>query len=180
MMRKLLLAATAILALTGAAHGDEFKEYAKVGAWSVEAGEGFCMASAHYDHNDNFLTFAIAGNGKASITITNPKWHIPEGEYEIRAAVDDKIPANFTANAEKTIVSWGIALGENNIDILSKGSLLHVYIGDKEHTYGLNGSAAMLGSLIRCVDEIVFGSNPFSDPPKTAPVSTPSNPFKRT
>jgi hypothetical protein len=176
MMRKLLLAAPALLALTGAAQGED---YAKVGNWTVETEITYCSATGYYPASDQHLTFAIGANGKASIVITNPKWNIPEGEYAIRAAVDDKVPANFTAKAEKTTVLWDIALGENNIGILSRASVLHVYIGSTDHQYSLAGSAAMLGSLVRCAGELVAGDNPFGSP-QAAPVSTPSNPFKRT
>lgn len=178
-MRKILLAAAAVLALTGAAQGVEIRDYAQVGKWAIETAETYCSATTYFPAVDHHLTFAIGANGKASIVINNPKWNIPEGEYAIRAAVDDKVPANFTANAEKTTVLWDIALGENNIGILSRASTLHVYIGNVDYQYSLAGSAAMLGSLVRCSVELVAGANPFGTP-QAAPVSTPSNPFKRT
>jgi hypothetical protein len=63
---------------------------------------------------------------------------------------------------------------------LSRASVLHVYIGSAYYQYSLAGSAAMLDSLVRCSVELWAGANPFHEAPKQAPVSTPSNPFKRT
>jgi hypothetical protein len=179
MMRKLLLAATALLALTGAAYGEEPKHFSVADVWTIESNEGFCTSYASYPHNGTHLFFAMSTDGKASITINNPQWSIPEGEYDIRAAVDDRAPTVFSASADGANLSWLIALSENNVSMLSKGSALHVWIGKTAYRYALNGTAAMLPELARCTTKLMANSNPFGTP-KTAPVSTPSNPFKRT
>jgi hypothetical protein len=179
MMKKLLMAATAVLALTGAAHGDEFKPFSTVDVWAIENNENICMSHASYPHNGTLLFFAMNTAGLASITINNQQWSIPEGEYEVRAAVDDRAPAKFTANAEGTSLSWRIALSENNVSMLSKGSVLHVWIGKTSYQYILNGTAAMMAELIRCTAKLTTSANPFGSP-QTDPVSTTSNPFKRT
>lgn len=179
-MKKLLLAACAVLAMTGVARGEDLKPYTKVGAWEVLFDRRLCMASATYTHNDTVLSFGVTAGGIASIAILNPKWNIPEGKYEIRSAIDGGVPANFTANANNQIVSWSFTLGENNISLLSKGTTLHVYIGDTEYGYGLAGSAAMLSTLVQCASKIAADANPFNGQQPAAPVSTPSNPFKRT
>lgn len=177
-MKKLLLAAAAVVALAGPALGSDLKPYAVAGNWEIDAAEKFCLATTHYSDIGHSVGFGISVSGSAKIIISNTRWNIPAGDYEIRAAVDDKATADFTAQAAGQGIFWEFVLNESNINILSKGHTLSVYIGGATFNYSLANSAAMLDSLLRCTAEKV-AANPFIDEPKQAPVSSQSNPFKR-
>ncbi len=182
-MRKILLAACAALAMTGVARGDDLQKYSTVGAWSVDKGDNACVSSASYGHNKTSLLFSINKNGQSLlISIGNEKWSIPNGKYEVRSATDDNIPAKFEALGDGNLITIKTGLSQQAIDLLSKGSSLHIWIGSDEYAYGLQGSAAMLQSLVACAGQLARAANPFAGQSSApaAPVSTPSNPFKRT
>lgn len=185
-MRKFLLAACAVLTMTGVARGEESRKYAQVGAWGIDAVKSkpgnFCMSSAYFPHNETTLAFGVGVGGGAVIQIVNQKWSIPEGDYPIRSAIDGSIPANFESTANGASITWKFGLNENNISLLSKGSVLNVYIGGATYQYGLGGTAAMFPELIKCAAKLSADTNPFSgqSAPSAAPVQTPANPFKRT
>jgi hypothetical protein len=143
-------------------------------------GDHFCMASAYFQHNETTLAFGIGVNGSAAITITNQKWNIPEGRYEIKGAIDGDNLSSVIGNGDKKTVSWLFVLGENSINALSKGKVFRVIVGNSEYQYGLAGSSMMLSALIQCATQVSSDANPFHGQPPAAPVSTPSNPFKRT
>lgn len=182
-MKKILLAACAVLALTGVARGDgPIKEYATTGNWRIQSDSDSCYATTTYPSIHHSVTFAVTANGSSVVFINNQKWKIPKGEYEIMSAVDGGIPAKFTGLSEDSIVSWKFDLSENNINTLSKGSILHVYIGGVDYKYSLEGSSSMLVALIRCTATLAVSANPFAGQPSpsAAPVSTPDNPFRKT
>ena len=171
MMRKLLMAAAAVLAMTGAARG------AQVAGWDVSPGEDICSAERNFGGEYN-LIFGMMPNGVSGISILNRKWSIPKGEYPIRVWVDNAAQVDFTATAAGPLLTFQYKLNEASYNLFSRGVKLNIIIGEDHYWFGLSGSASMMDALLKCASGMRKAANPFSD--QTAPVSNPSNPFKRT
>jgi hypothetical protein len=182
-MKKILLAACAVLAMMGAARSEEIKEVGKVGGWALLRGPEHCAASSQFQ-NGTFLGFGVDVGGNTWMRITNPEWKIPAGSYSVRVQFDKVVPDSVPASASDTGHSLTVPfeMNETGYNLLTKGAVMAVTIGSAAYSYSLAGTAAMFPALLGCVRDIAKAANPFAGQsrPPAAPVSTPSNPFKRT
>jgi hypothetical protein len=184
-MKSLLpLAAAAALFLGFSAPASaELPLLKKIGPWQITADDTLCAAYA--DFTNTRLMFVINAHGVGTIGITNEKWRIPEGSYEVVMQVDGALSATYEAKADAGHVYWKIPLTEESINLLSYGRHLYVKVGEEIHKYDLTMSRAMLKALTRCATPFMASGNPFSGSPpaaiKETPASTetPSNPFRR-
>jgi hypothetical protein len=178
-MKKLLMAATAFLALTGAAKGEGLKDYATVGGWNIYNSAVHCSASADYQ-NGTSLIFGVNTEGQTWLKVYSDAWKIPQGSYTVTARVD-KVELNdltFSATEDGHSIVNQFTMGESAYNLITRGNILTLNIGGTSYWYALKGTSAMLPKLLECIGQVATASNPFSAQP--APVSTPSNPFKRT
>lgn len=179
-MRRIFLAACAVLTMTGAAHGDGLKEYAKVGGWGLFSSDEHCAAGADYQ-NGTSLIFGVNTDGETWLKVYNAAWKIPQGSYTVGARIDT-VELNdlaFTATEDGHSVVNQFSMGESSYNLITKGNLLSLSIGGTMYRYALKDTAAMIPRLLSCIGEVARATNPFGTP-QTAPVSTPTNPFKRT
>jgi hypothetical protein len=160
-----------------------------VGQWRINANDKLCQAKALYA-DDTVLEFVINSRGAAFISIENPKWTIPKGDYEIFWWVDRAPVTTHTAAGRNTWLWWQFPLNEESINLLSYGRTLYVMAGQQSYRYELVRSEAMLKSLLSCAGPRMATGNPFADPPPAATSKTPappvpasaespSNPFRR-
>lgn len=179
MMRKLLMAATAVLALTGAARSEEFKDYAKVGDWNIVSSDGHCAAAGNYQ-NGTSLIFGVEADGGTWLRVYNGAWKIPAGEYKVGGSID-KVPFDLTFRADETgaRLTNSFRMDSDAYNLLTKGARLTLNIGSTTYQYLLRDTSAMIPRLLECIGQVAKASNPFHGR-QAAPVSAPSNPFKRT
>jgi hypothetical protein len=163
----------------------EMEPYGTVGHWQINGNEKVCRAHSDFQ-NGTTLSFYINVSGGLSIAIKNPKWEIPNGDYEVSAQVDRTTPGRMTATAYGKLVFFGLSGTEADFNLLSYGRVLYVTIGQQVYQYELYRSEAMLKALGRCATTRAASANPFAGSPpaavsKTPPASTetPSNPFRR-
>jgi hypothetical protein len=181
----LAAAAALFLGVVGPARAAaEWTPLGKIGHWKIQATEKLCEASGAF-RDGNLLEFTIGSSGVAIITVVDPKWRIPEGDYEIVTQVDRAPPQTFTASGKKSWVMWAIPLTEENINLLSYGRTLKVTLGQTVVSYDLALSEAAWKAVAKCAAPKMAASNPFSGtPPSASPgtpasTDTPSNPFRR-
>jgi hypothetical protein len=182
----LAAAAALFLGVCGQARaGDNMAPITTIGHWKLAASSKLCQASGKYA-DDTALEFSINDLGAAFISIVNPEWKIPKGDYEIASWIDGAPASTFKATAKDTWLFWQFNLNEANINRLSYGNVLHVQIGYQTFHYKLDRSEGMLKALGKCAAPKMAAANPFNGSPpastsKTPPASTetPSNPFRR-
>lgn len=174
-MRKILLAACAVLALTGAARGELFRDVAAIEGWQVVAGSDHCAAAQDYE-NSTSLIFGVEMNGAFWVRIYNESWKIPEGQYPLKFSVDKSDAQSWQATGDGKRITIPVIMNEDLYLLLTRGAVMNLTIGGVIHKYALTGTKAMLPALLGCVRDIAKAANPFADQP--APVSTSSNPFK--
>lgn len=186
-MKKLLLAACAVLAMTGVARGEDGKLWGRSGPWNfiqLPPKSNACLAVINPGHDT--LIIASDVNGKGRIVFGRDTWKLPDGKYTVTGRLDGGDPVDLQAftTTENSLASdfeWTEAVLRN----LSTSNTLTIVAGTQTLSFSLVGSAKMLPELFRCVGEIraAAAANPFAGqakPQPAAPVSTPSNPFKRT
>lgn len=179
-MKKLLMAAAAVLALTGAAHGGELKDYATVGGWGIFSSDEHCAAGGDYQ-NGTSLIFGVNTDGETWLKVYNAAWKIPAGSYTVAAKIDTVELSDLTFQATEdghSIVNQ-FTMGESAYNLITKGNRLSLVIGGATYRYTLKDTSAMLPKLLACISQVARASNPFGGKP-AAPVSTPSNPFRPT
>jgi hypothetical protein len=179
-MKKILLAACAVLAMTGAARGEVL---GTAGAWTVSKSETTCFTHVAYT-NWQTLVFGLQADGQAGITVVNRAWNIPKGSYKVKFWVDRPAQAELDASAEGNTVTVPYIISAEAVDLLSNGASMSLMLGNQVYKFDLTGSGKALGALINCATTQLVNteSNPFAgqSAPPAAPVSTPSNPFRRT
>lgn len=180
MMKKILLAACAVLAMTGATKGEELKEYAKVGAWGIYRSDEHCSSGSDYQ-NGTSLIFGVNTDGQTWLKVYNAAWKIPQGSYTVGAQIDtiELKKLTFAASEDGHSIINQFDMSEGAYNLLTRGNLLSLSIGGTSYRYFLKDTATMIPKLLACIGEVSRASNPFGTP-QAAPVSTPSNPFKRT
>lgn len=182
-MRKILLAACAVLGMTGAARGGELKDYAKVGGWGIFSSDEHCAAGADYQ-NGTSLIFGVNTEGQTWLKVYNTAWKIPEGSYTVAARIDtvELKDLTFKATEDGHSIINQFTMGESAYNLITKGSRLSLGIGGTIYQYVLKDTSVMIPKLLACIGTVARSANPFSgqSAPSAAPVSTPANPFKRT
>jgi hypothetical protein len=181
-----LAAAAAIFCgLSAPAAADDWTSLNKIGHWQIRSSERLCEASGVF-RDGSLLEFTIGSSGVAIITVQDPKWRIPQGDYEIVTQVDRAPAQTFTATGSGTWVMWKIPLTEESINLLSYGRTLRITLGQMVISYDLALSEAAWKAVAKCAAPKMAAANPFSGSPpaaasKTPPASTetPSNPFRR-
>lgn len=179
-MRKILLAACAVLGMTGAARGEVL---GTVGAWTVSKSETTCFTHVAYK-NGQTLVFGLQADGQAGISVVNRAWSIPSGAYKVKFWVDRTVQTELDASAEGNTVTIPYIISAEAVELLSKGAHLSLMLGNQVYSFDLTGSDSAMTALITCATTKLASSpsNPFAGQPapSAAPVSPPSNPFKRT
>jgi hypothetical protein len=175
------ISAPALLAGVSApasASAGDMVPYATIGHWQLSANDGLCKAAGEYE-NGTVLDFSINAWGVAMIGITNPKWRIPEGSYDVAAQVDRASLGTVSAKAKDTWLYFHFALNEPTINLLSYGKSMYVTVGRDRYQYDLVRSEAMLKALGACAGPRIKAANPFSAPDAQANPYKPavSNPF---
>lgn len=182
-MKKILLAACAVLAMTGVARGEDVQKVGTVGNWEVFKGDAHCNVSADYQ-NGTSLIFFLTAEGDFSLRVWSEKWQIPSGSYSVGFQMDEAPTANlkFFANTSGNSIEAPIKLTEDVYSVIADGKFLKLKIGSEAYRYSLNGSAAALKAVIGCASELVKSGNPFSGTSQqpAEPKEDPSNPFRRT
>jgi hypothetical protein len=184
MTMKKMLAACALIAMSGAALAEDPKPFGQVDNWSLfKAGDvGACMATKYNGPSDtgDHLIISAHLDGKGRVVVVRESWQIPEGAYKITVQFDDgekkEVDAfTTTKNSIATEFDWN----QNVFSLLSSGRKLTVWVGNQVLGFSLDASARMLPDLFRCIGEVqsASNSNPFGSVP-AAPVSAPSNPFR--
>lgn len=188
-MRKFLLAACAVLAMTGAARGEDgnsVKVIGNVGQWEVVNSPVHCAASAGYQ-NGTSLVFGVTKDARAFIRVYNKDWNIPTGKYQVAVQVDrsEQVMMTFSVSDVGNRISAFYDLNESAYNLIANGAILKLNIGGTAYHYSLKGSADMMMALVSCAGQVAKAANPFAGQAAPAeqpadPVSTPANPFKRT
>jgi hypothetical protein len=186
-MRKVLLAACAVLAMTGSAFGEEPKLYATTaGDWNIFSFKDRCSTSDFFK-NGTILQFGIDESLTPWLRVNNPEWKIPAGEYQVAIAFDNgnAAPWAFQADEDGKGIVASYILDETSFGAFTRSSVLNLKIGAKVYSYSLKGTSAMFPKLLDCIANLAISANPFhgqSSAPAapSEPVSTPSNPFRRT
>ena len=180
MMRKLLMAAAAVLAMTGAAKSEEAKLYATTaGDWKIYTYQDRCTTADTFK-NGTVLSFGVDTSGTSWIRVMSAQWNIPHGSYQVEGRIDDASSFSWSFEADeggKGIVS-NFEMDRAAFDAFTKGSILRLKVGSETYGYSLTGTSALFPKLLECAGQIAKAQNPFSG--QTAPVSNPSNPFRRT
>jgi hypothetical protein len=184
-VKKILLAACAVLAMTGSALGGENKEYAKVGGWGIYNSDEHCAAGADYQ-NGTSLIFGVNTEGQTWLKVFNEAWKIPAGSYTVGAWID-KVELNdltFTASEDGHSIINQFNMGESSYNLITRGNRLSLVIGGTTYQYILKDTSVVLPKLLECIGTVARSANPFAGQSPAeqpaAPVSTPSNPFRRT
>jgi hypothetical protein len=186
-MRKVLLAACAVLAMTGVARGEEAKFFARTaGNWEIYTLRDQCTTADTFQ-NGTILSFGINTRGVSWIRVMHPEWKIPAGNYSVDGQVDNGVAFSWAFEADdggQGIVA-NFKMDNAAFDTFTRGKVLRLKIGSTVYGYSLNGTSALFPKLFECVGQIAKVSNPFhgqsSAPAEpAAPVATPSNPFRRT
>jgi hypothetical protein len=184
-MKKALLAACALLAMAGTARG-EVVHHGDVQGWTISAlsqeTEKLCVAEKGYPGNYKLGFSLTQGGDIASINVMNEKWDIPKANYTVRSWVDDGKPSEFGAVSLGSLLMVRYDLNETAFRVLTSGSRVFFEIGAERLQFDLQGTALMFPELIKCAMALGSASNPFGGQTQqpAAPVSTPSNPFRRT
>jgi hypothetical protein len=185
-MRKVLLAACAVLAMTGAAFGGDAKSYATVGNWEVFSFEKHCTAYGIYQ-NGTTLYFGANADAETWLMVSHEAWKIPAGTYRVPAQIDsvELEDMAFVVGSTGNFMKFDFEMKEVAYNLITKGKLLTLKIGSQTYRYTLKDTSGMLPKLFECVGQIAKAANPFhgqSSAPAapSEPVSTPSNPFRRT
>ena len=181
-MKKMLLAACALLAMAGTARGDEISDYASVGHWDIVKGDSHCTSLGGYE-NGTLLAFSVNLGGDTWISVAHPKWKIPAGEYKVPARVDSVELSDMTFVVEQdgsTRMTYNFQMTETSYNFLTKGNVLSLNIGNTVYQYKLKDTSKMIPKLLECIGSVAASANPFHGQKPVAPVSTPENPFKRT
>jgi hypothetical protein len=182
-MKKILLAACAVLALTGMARSEEYKEYATVGGWQINRLADRCVGFAGYK-NGTALSFGMDVSGNTWLRVVNSKWKIPAGNYVVKVQIDNEElkDMNFSADEGGTDLVSGFVMDQAAYNYLTKGSALSLTFGKTTYNYTLKDSAGMIAKLLECTGQVTKAANPFASQPSpsAAPVSTPDNPFRKT
>jgi hypothetical protein len=181
----LAAAAALFLGFSAPAAAGDMVRLETVGPWQIYGNETLCRAQSPFVNGTTLYFYVNAQNG-VSIAISNPKWRIPEGSYEVFAQVDRTPPGRMAATAKDGWLIFGIAATENDINLLAYGKTLYVTVGAQTYQYHLAGSAAMLTALAVCADTRPAAADPFgnalsaSTPPSPNPFAeTASNPYRR-
>jgi hypothetical protein len=179
----LAAAAALFIGLSAPAAADDYVTVATVGTWTILADETLCKAQSEYEDGST-LTFGINAKGGAALSIDDPKWSIPEGEFPVVAWVDRIERRTFTATAKDTWIVFGFALNEGSIAALSNGAVLNLEVGRSTYRYRLTRSAEMLRALGACAAERMPKANPFAGSPSSGGAANPfaetaSNPYRR-
>jgi hypothetical protein len=180
MMRKLLLAATALLALTGAARGEEPKLFATTaGDWKIYSYQDRCGTSDTFK-NGTVLSFGVDTSGTSWIRVMSEQWNIPLGVYQVEGGIDDdnSFAWNFEADKGGKGIVANFEMDQAAFNAFTKGNVLRLKIGSTVYGYSLTGTSALFPKLLECIKQVATASNPFSGQKPVAPVSTPSNPFR--
>jgi hypothetical protein len=182
-MKKILLAACAVLALTGVARGDDLKAYATVGNWGIFSSGEHCAAGGDYQ-NGTSLIFGVNTAGETWLKVYNGAWKIPAGSYTVGAWIDkvELKDLTFVASEDGHSIINQFTMGESAYNLITKGNLLSLSIGGTAYRYVLKDTQVMIPKLLACIGQVAKAANPFAGQSQTppAPVSTPANPFKRT
>lgn len=143
------------------------------GGWAISTEAGNCHGTMEYA-NDTALVFSITSDGRAGISVYNPRWNIPKGQYRAWVGVDRNGPGEFEVRADGDLVFMPWQLRSDQIELVARGAVLHVMVGAQSIDYRLEGSAAMLAAVGRCAGTLMNAANPFSN---TRSLSSSSNPF---
>jgi hypothetical protein len=174
-MKSLLpLAAAAALFLGFSAPASaDMASLGTAGNWVISADDSLCTAHAGYQDGTK-LGFAINSTGVASLSIQNPTWNIPEGNYSVVSWVDRSAPLKHEAAAARGWIVWHPAFSLETLNLLSQGAVLYAQVGRQTYDYRLTGSAEMVRAVVLCLQQRVAKANPFSG---TQGIPTSSNPF---
>lgn len=184
---KILLPLAVASALSLGFYGEaraETQPIGKVGHWQISADETLCKARGVYADGTS-LDFYMNNQGGMWIGIENPKWAVPEGDYQVTMQVDRAAPTTHNAKGNGNFVMWFAMVEEPIINLLSYGRDLYAQIGAQTYHYQLVRSEAMLRALGQCAAPHIAAANPFSGSSPAgrtetpASTETPSNPFRR-
>jgi hypothetical protein len=182
-MRKVLLAVCAVMAMTGVAFGEEAKHYSTVGNWEVFSYKEHCTSIGMYE-NGTTLYFGANVNADTWLIVGNNDWKIPAGKYKVPAQIDTVVLSDleFEVGDNGSIMIFDFEMKEAAYNLITKGKLLTLKLGSQTYRYALKNTSAMMPKLFECVGQIAKASNPFNGQSSAPaePVSTPSNPFRRT
>jgi hypothetical protein len=148
----LTAAAALFTGLSVPAAAGDYVSLGQVGGWNVHANHELCMSSKDFI-NDTELNFGIFADGQAVVQVGNPQWNIPKGTFKVVLSVDRTKPVTLNAVGEGKFVTWNWQLDADEINLMSNGMVLFAKIGKAEYSYRLEGSAAMLQTLVRCAIE---------------------------
>jgi hypothetical protein len=163
---------------TDKARAGELIDYATIGWWTLAANDGVCRAKAEFD-NDTALSVVINHWGALILSVQNPSWRIPEGQYSVVWSIDRAAPMTVTAEAKSNWLYWVIPLNEASVNLMSYGGGLHVTVGRERYSYDLRYSAAVLKKLGECIAPRMQAANPFAGQQSPASSGPASNPFQR-
>jgi len=184
---KSLLPLTAAAALFFGFYGearaaDGWTPLSKIGHWQIRHSSKVCDASGVFADGTR-LEFSINANQVGLITVVDPKWSIPKGDYDVVTQVDRAPSSKVEAHGEDSWVMWQIPLTEASINLLSYGRTLYLKVGQQTVSYDLALTEAVWKALAKCAAPMMAAANPFAgSPPRTetpASTETPSNPFRR-
>jgi hypothetical protein len=182
----LAAAAALLIGLAGSARATGAEvSLGAAGGWQMRADDEVCIGTMAFT-NGTTLGFAVHVNGRGAIVIENKKWNIPKGDYPVVSSIDRTKPVTFKAKGDGQTVVWPWEIDEDEINLVSNGTVLRATVGRAEYTYRLNGSAEMLRALGRCASARLSIANPFAkapsadQPPSDNPFpETASNPYRR-
>lgn len=181
-MKKLLLAAAAVLAMTGAARG-EMKAIGQIGIWELRAGRHgdstHCVSVAEYK-NETALVFGVNIKGESWLRIVNAAWRIPAGEYRVGLQIDSAAPGIMTGivAGDGRSIDIPFEMNEGAFNLITKGAQMRLVLGTASYAYNLTSTEQMLPALVRCAGQLEQAANPFAGQPAPAPAAT-TNPFVR-
>jgi hypothetical protein len=181
-MKKILLAACAVLALTGAARGEDGRLWGQSGPWSLiqmPPAANACLAAINPGQDTLIISSDVDGRGR--LVFGRNAWKLPEGKYKIFLHIDneDRLELQAFTTTENSL-AMDFKWTEGVYKSLASNSTMTITAGTQTLAFSLAGTAKMLPELFRCVGEVKAAStsNPFADQSPAAPASTPSNPFK--